>query len=242
MVIEICANSIASAVNAEKAGADRIELCAELGVGGITPSYGMITEVMRKVSIPVHVLIRPRSGDFTYTDAEIEIMKKDIQFCKQIGCAGIVTGVLHSDFKLNKEHTAALFETAKGMHLTFHRAFDWVKDPLDTLANLIDLQCDTILSSGQATSAIDGIDLLIQLKHAAKNRCSIMPGGGINKNNVHRFKESGFEAIHCSATTLRQKMPVPPTISMNSEKFLNETMLATSNEELIKTIISTFKA
>lgn len=242
MVVEICANSIASAINAEKAGADRIELCAELGIGGITPSHGMITEVMQKVSIPVHVLIRPRSGDFTYSDAEIEIMKKDIQFCKKIGCTGVVTGVLHSDFTLNKEHTAILFNAAEGMHLTFHRAFDWVKNPMDTLEHLIDLKCNTILSSGQANSAIVGIELLIQLKDIAKNRCTIMPGGGINKNNVHHFKESDFEAIHCSATTLQQKMLVPPTISMNSKKFLDETMLATSNEELIAAIISKFKA
>ena len=125
MKLEICANSYQSASNAEKAGAHRIELCAELAVGGITPSYGLLKKVMHDLTIPVHVLIRPRSGDFTYSDAEFQIMKENILICKELGVTGIVSGVLKLDNTIDIERTKELVAVAKPMNFTFHRAFDW---------------------------------------------------------------------------------------------------------------------
>ena len=161
---EICANSFQSAKNAEEAGAHRIELCSELAVGGITPSYGLIKQVVEELSIETYVLIRPRSGNFTYTDVEIEIMKNDIQTCKDLGCSGIVSGVLKEDNSLDVKRTKMLLEISKPLAFTFHRAFDCVLNPMETLDSLVDLGVDRILTSGQESSVDDGLELLNQLK------------------------------------------------------------------------------
>jgi copper homeostasis protein len=123
MILEICANSYQSAVNANIAGAHRIELCSEISVGGTTPSYGLLKKVMADIDIPVHVLIRPRSGNFTYSDIEFDIMKENIRICKDLGCAGIVSGVLHEDNSIDIKRTSELIELSKPMSFTFHRAF-----------------------------------------------------------------------------------------------------------------------
>jgi len=130
MIVEVCANSLESALNAQKAGADRIELCAELAVGGLTPSFGLLQLVREHISIPVNILIRPRSGDFTYSHLEFEIMKKDIALCRELGFDGIVSGVLSKDFNLDYERTKELIEVSGPLQFTFHRAFDWVRDPM----------------------------------------------------------------------------------------------------------------
>lgn len=197
MIVEVCANSLASALNAQKAGANRIELCSELAVGGITPSYGLLKAVKEQISIPVHVLIRSRSGDFTYSKDDYEIMKEDIAHCVDLGFQGIVTGVLHQNFTVDLERTAALKEQSKGLKFTFHRAFDWVDDPMGTFDQLEAMGADYILTSGQRNAAIEGIELLADL-HRKASKCIIMPGGGIRPANVHSFKEIGFKAIHLS--------------------------------------------
>jgi copper homeostasis protein len=148
MIVEVCANSLQSSLNAENAGAHRIELCSELGIGGITPSFGLLKKVKEKLSLPVHVLIRPRSGDFTYSDLEFNIMKEDILFCREMGFAGIVSGVLHSDFSLDLSRTGTLVELAGDHTFTFHRAFDWVKDPITTLDQLEKIGYACLLNSG----------------------------------------------------------------------------------------------
>ena len=130
MIIEVCTNSYESALNAQKAGADRIELCSELAVGGITPSHGLIQKVIEDLSININVLIRPRSGDFTFSTTEFEVIKKDIQWCKELGCNGIVSGVLNADNTVDIKRTKELVDLAKPLSFSFHRAFDWVKDPL----------------------------------------------------------------------------------------------------------------
>lgn len=241
MVVEVCANSFQSVVNAEKAGANRVELCVELGVGGITPSYGLIQKVVSETKIPIHVLIRPRSGDFTYSKEEFDVMLADIQFCKDVGCNGIVSGVLHQDFSLDAHRTQLLVEAANGMHFTFHRAFDWVQDPLKTIRTLSKIGCKTILTSGQKPTAFEGLENLINFKKEAKNNIEIMPGGGINKANIQAFKETGFKAIHFSATSFTKSLQQLPPISMNSTKFLNETQIATSNLTTIQEFISLVK-
>ncbi len=200
MIIEICANSYQSAVNAEKAGAHRIELCSELGVGGITPSYGLIKQVTDVLTIPVYVLIRPRSGHFVYSEMELDIMKKDILLCKDLGCFGIVSGVLKSDNSIDIEKTNELIELARPLSFTFHRAFDCTPNPMISLNQLIDLGVDTILTSGQQATAEKGLDLLKKLKEEALQRIMILPGSGIHPNNIHLFKKAGFKGIHTSAS------------------------------------------
>lgn len=236
MLLEICANSYQSAVNAEKAGAHRIELCSELAVGGITPSYGLLKKVMADLKIPVHVLIRPRSGDFTYSHDEFEIMKENILLCKELGCAGIVSGILHQDQTIDAERTATLIELSKPMNFTFHRGFDWTPNPQEAIVELAVLGVDRVLTSGQAESAEKGILLLQELQEINENELIIMPGGGINPSNAYLFKESGFHEIHCSATSIHQSINIPK-ISMNSTKLFNETRIATSNKEKIKQIL-----
>ncbi len=237
MLLEICANSYQSAINAFTAGAQRVELCSELGVGGITPSYGLLKKVMADLTIPVHVLIRPRSGDFTYSDAEFDIMKANIELCKELGCAGIVSGVLHKDCTIDTQRTQELIALAKPMSFTFHRAFDWTPNPTIAIVQLTDLGVARVLTSGQATSAEKGIELLKELQEIAGNHLIIMPGGGINPENVQLFVDGGFEEIHCSATQLHQTINTPK-ISMNSEKFISDTHMAISDTEKIKQILA----
>lgn len=240
MKIEICTNSYVSAMNAEKAGADRIELCVELAVGGITPSYGLLKKVMNDSTILVNVLIRPRSGDFTYSDAEFEAMKLDIEICKELGCNGIVSGVLHKDFMIDLERTKALVELSKPLSFTFHRAFDWTVDPFKALEQLIDLGVDRILSSGQETSAARGLSLLEQLQQQAGDRLVILPGGGINIETIAQFKKANLKEVHFSATALHQTIKTP-RVTMNSTRFFDETKVAISDEEKIKLMIDLVK-
>jgi copper homeostasis protein len=204
MLLEICANSFESAQNAEKAGADRIELCSELSVGGITPSYGLLKKVLNKLTIPVHVLIRPRSGDFTYTDEEFDIIKENINICKELGVAGIVTGVLQKDNSIDYVRTQELIELAKPLHFAFHRAFDCVPNPKEALQKLIDLGVETILTSGQQPKAAQGIVLLQELQNIAGDKLTILAGGSVNPNNVQKFKKAELKAVHASASIVTQ--------------------------------------
>ncbi|WP_310993356.1 copper homeostasis protein CutC [Aequorivita marina] len=237
MKIEICANSFASAKSAQDAGADRIELCTELSVGGLTPSYGLLEKVCSELNIPVHVLIRPRSGDFTYSEEELDVMLRDIALCNKLGSAGIVSGALTADLKIDIEKTHRLIRASEGMEFTFHRGFDWVENPAEELQKLMDLQVNRLLSSGQKSTAIFGISLLKQLKIHSEGKIEIMPGSGINIDNALEFKEAGFTSIHFSATTKKQVLSQRPAVSMHSEAFFKEGIVATSNKETIKRII-----
>jgi copper homeostasis protein len=236
MILEICANSYQSAVNAEKAGAHRIELCSELAVGGLTPSYGLLKQTIDAVNIPIFILIRPRSGNFTYSDAEFDTMKHDIQLCKDLGYAGIVSGVLNADNSIDAKRTQELIELSKPLPFTFHRAFDWTPNPFEALEELKKLNVQRILTSGQASSAEKGIEMLQQLKEKSQNQVIVLPGGGINPTNASLFKSAGFTEIHASATTI-ETISDAPKISMNSAKFFNETIDVYSNPEIIKSIL-----
>ncbi|MFC4268955.1 copper homeostasis protein CutC [Polaribacter marinivivus] len=208
MLLEICANSYQSAINAQNAGADRIELCSELSVGGLTPSYGLLLQVVEQVTIPVHVLIRPRSGDFYYTDEEFLQMKANIELCKKLGFQGIVSGVLNADNSIDEKKTQELIALSKPLSFTFHRAFDCVIDPLKSLETLMNLGVDRILTSGQKNKALDGLGLLKQLKDIAKDKLIILPGSGINNENIGLFKQAGFTEIHTSASKNLKKNTV----------------------------------
>lgn len=240
MVVEICATSVESAINAERGGADRIELCSELGVGGITPSYGLIQHVLAKTNIPIFVLIRPRSGNFVYSDEEFELMKMDIEICKNLGCKGIVSGVLHEDFSIDIERTSELIQLSKPLEFTFHRAFDLSPNPFESLEKLIKLGVNRLLTSGQETSVEKGLNLLIQLKSQASDKIKIMPGGGINPSNLHLFREKGFKEIHASASSV-WKENQKPKISMNSQKFMDESKQYISDEQIINEIVQIAK-
>ncbi|MCH2033101.1 MAG: copper homeostasis protein CutC [Tenacibaculum sp.] len=200
MKLEICANSYQSALNAEQAGAHRIELCSELNSGGITPSYGLIQKVTSELSIETFVLIRPRSGNFVYSEAEFDIMKQDIVKCKSLGVNGIVSGVLMKDNTIDIERTKELISLAYPLPFTFHRAFDLVTNPTESIQQLIDLKADRVLTSGQKNKVLDGIMLLIDLKEKFSNQIIILPGSGINSNNVGDFKKAGFTEVHASAS------------------------------------------
>ena len=229
MIVEICANSFESAVAAQRGGADRIELCTQLAVGGLTPSRHLIKKVVSELSIPVHVLIRPRKGDFCYSKEELNIMKNDIEFCKNLGCSGVVSGVLRSDLTIDLIAIKQLIEAADGLDFTFHRAFDCVKDPLVSLENLIDLKIKRVLSSGLKPSAIEGISLLSEMNKIANQQIEIMPGSGINLDNVLQFKNKGFTSIHLSATQQPEK---------KSASFFEGGTEGVSDEKTIRKIIS----
>ncbi|MFT4576632.1 MAG: copper homeostasis protein [Polaribacter sp.] len=235
MLIEICANSYQSAINSEKAGANRIELCSELAVGGITPSYGLLKKVMNDLTIPVHVLIRPRSGDFTFSDAEFEIMKENIQLSKELGVAGIVSGVLHLNNTIDIERTHQLVALSKPMNFTFHRAFDWIQNPLESIKELEEIGVSRILTSGQKASAEKGIQNLFEWNNSTT--ITILPGGGISTDNILLFQENGFKEVHLSAST-QIKTIEKPLISMNSHTHFEETKRATSDVQKIKNCIA----
>jgi len=237
MKLEICASNYQSAVNAQQAGAHRIELCTALVVGGLTPSYGLIKQVLEILQIPVFVLIRPRRGNFTYSQDEFESMTNDIQWCKNLGCAGIVSGVLNADNTIDIERTKELVKLSKPLAFTFHRAFDCTPNPFETLETLINLGVDRVLTSGQEASAEKGLDLLKMLQKNANNKLIILPGSGINYNNAVSFKNSGFKEIHASATTLKQVDELPE-ISMLNPEFLDETEDVISDINHIKSILN----
>ena len=229
MILEICANSYQSAVNANTAGAHRIELCSEISVGGTTPSYGLLKKVMADIDIPVHVLIRPRSGNFTYSGKEFDIMKENIRLCKDLGCAGIVAGVLHEDNTIDIKRTSELIELSKPMSFTFHKAFDLVSKPKEALLQLIALGVHRLLTSGQEEKAENGIDLLIELQKLAKNKLTILPGSGINSENCIHFKNTGFTEIHSSASKI---------ISNRTHPYFGNTPQTVSDIETIKNILN----
>jgi copper homeostasis protein len=240
MLVEVCANSLESALNAERAGADRIELCSELGVGGITPSYGLITAVKEQLTIPIHVLVRPRSGHFTYSDTEFEVLLKDVKFCAEIGVDGIVSGVLNKDATVDIERTQKLIGFAKPLHFTFHRAFDWVPNPKEALAVLENLGVDTILTSGTHLTAESGIDVINNL-NSISNQITIMAGAGVSLANANKFNTIGLKAIHLSGTSFENEVDVYEKISMNSQNHLAEHQVAVTNEDRIRQIVQSVK-
>jgi copper homeostasis protein len=184
MTIEICAASFRSAEVAAKAGADRIELCAALPLGGLTPSYATIALAKAQLQIPTYVLIRAREGDFCYSEAEMQVMLRDIEHCKALGVEGIVWGALLADGSIAEAQTQRILESCKGMDFTFHRAFDRCKNPLESVEILYDLGVRRILTSGQQSSALKGVSLLKTLVEKTKGRMSIMPGAGISSDNI----------------------------------------------------------
>lgn len=210
--LEIAANSLASAQAAQAGGATRIELCAALELGGITPSPAQIALVRGRVSIPLHVLIRPRAGDFVYDDDEIATASADVAHCVAAGCDGVVVGALTEDGNVDIARCRALVAAAGPLDLTFHRAIDVCRDPARALEEIIDLGFRRVLSSGGATSAVQGIARLRALMKQASGRIEVMPGGGIDAGNIAALlSRTGAREFHASAKrTLPSRMRYAP--------------------------------
>lgn len=202
---EICANSVESCLAAQEGGADRVELCAGIPEGGTTPSYGEI-KLARKLltKTKLHVIIRPRGGDFLYTPLELERMEEDIRICRELGVDGVVFGCLTEEGEIDKEANHRLVELARPMSVTFHRAFDRTADPMKALEDIISLGCNRILTSGQQPKAIDGISLLAQLEKKLKEYplppIQLLAGSGVNEENIRQiFDATGIHEYHFSA-------------------------------------------
>jgi copper homeostasis protein len=202
VLIEACVDSVSSALAAEKGGAKRIELCDALETGGITPSAAKIQLCVERLSIPVIVLIRARGGDFLYGDTTTEEMLRDIALAKSFGAHGVAIGALLADGTIDVPRTWAMIDAARPMEVVFHRAFDGTPDPFAALETLHGLGVQRILTSGQAPTALEGVDILRHLVQAAKGRITILAGGGINEENAAAIvKGSGVQELHIRGTT-----------------------------------------
>lgn len=185
---------------AQAAGAHRIELCDNPGEGGTTPSYGFIKAAREKLHIDLYPIIRLRGGDFFYTDAEFEVMRTDVQVCKDLGCDGVVVGILHADGTVDKERCRELVILAYPMSVTFHRAFDRVKDAAQALEDIIEIGCERVLTSGLVPNALDGAETIATLIKQADERIIIMPGSGVRSDNIIELaKKTGAVEFHTSA-------------------------------------------
>ena len=236
--LEVIGFTIESCLIAQAAGAHRIELCDNPSEGGTTPSYGFIKTARENLSIELYPIIRPRGGDFLYSEIEFEVMKADIQICKNLGCDGVVIGMLNSDGTVDKQRCKQLVDIAQPMGVSFHRAFDRTKDPFKALEDIISIGCERILTSGQKSVATDGAALLNELVKQANGRIIIMPGSGVRSDNIETLvKKTNATEFHTSARTYTD----------SKMEFINESMdeqltsvTTLSNE--IKTIIQLLKA
>ena len=228
--LEIIGFNIESCIAAQEAGANRIELCAGPGEGGTTPSYAFIKEAREKLDIDLYVMIRPGGGDFLYSDDDFEIMKNDVAICKQLGCDGIVTGILTADGKVDKKRCKELIELAYPLEATFHRAFDRVADPFEALEDIIELGFERILTSGLKPKAIDALELLSQLIKQSDDRIIIMPGSGVTAGNIITIAENtGAKELHSSASFVKQSEMLFQNKEMNES--LNDICV---NKEAVK--------
>lgn len=234
ITIEICANSIASAVHAQNAGAHRIELCESLETGGLTPSAGILSLARERLNIPVHVLIRPRNGDYCYDEACVEVMRRDIAFVQSLGFEGIVIGALQPDGALDTTVLDQLLEVAGNMSVTFHRAFDVADNPFSLTEKLIERGIERILTSGRQPTAMEGYDFIAQMQQNFGNKIKIMAGSGINSGNIiSLLRHTGVKECHLSARRVIQGNLVPHTFS----KLKNELVRFETDPDEVRKII-----
>lgn len=218
--IEIATSDFESTKNAVAGGADRIELCANLGEGGTTQSFGVIKTCREHFDVKLYPIIRVRGGDFLYTDEEYECMLQDAKMCKQLGCDGVVIGFLHKDGTIDEKRTAAIVEALYPLKVTFHRAFDRCINPFTSLEKIINAGCERILTSGQQLTAPEGAALIAGLQDAANGRITIMPGSGVRASNIKQLAEStGCTEFHTSLRELqRSNMEYFPSAFLDSEE------------------------
>ena len=228
-IIEIATSDYPTTKSAVEGGADRIELCANLAEGGTTASYATLKKCREAFGIELFPIIRPRGGDFLYTKDEFEIMLQDVQLCKQLGCDGVVIGLLNMDGSIDVARTAQLVEAAYPLGVTIHRAFDRCREPFEAMEQLIEIGCERILTSGQQPSVVDGVELVAELNKKADGRIIIMPGSGVRKENIKMLAErTGCTEFHSSLRGKENsKMQfVHPAFAGSAESYSNNSILA----------------
>ena len=232
MLLEICAFNLPAALVAQRAGADRIEFCSGPEEGGVTPSAGLIRMAREKLRIPLYPIIRPREGDFLYSEEEFEVMLRDVAWCREIGCDGVVIGILLADGSVDLARCAKLVETAYPLGVTFHRAFDRARDPFVALETVIGIGCERILTSGQRPVAMEGVELLRELVREADERIVIMPGSGVRASNIAELAaQTGAVEFHTSA-----RVAQPSAMEFVNEAMREDSSMVMASEEEIRRI------
>jgi len=241
ILLEVCANSVTSALAAQDGGASRVELCENLYEGGTTPSHGEILLARKLLHIKLYVLIRPRGGDFLYTDLEFNVMKADVSYCIEAGCDGIVIGMLNADGTIDKERCTELVKMAKqwGMGVTFHRALDMSADMFQSLEDIIEIGCERILTSGGKSTAIEGSRIITQLIEKAAGRIKIMPGCGVSETNVADLVHfTGVTEVHSSARVrVQSKMNYKNEHIIMGDNYGDEYSIDVTDVERVKMIL-----
>lgn len=240
--IEICANSVESAIKAQEGGAYRVELCAGIPEGGTTPPFGdmrMARQMLHQTKL--HVIIRPRGGDFLYSPLEQEIMLHDIKVARQLGADGVVFGCLTAEGDVDMAAMKKLMNAVGDMNVTFHRAFDMCKDPFKALEQIIELGCTRILTSGQESNAVKGIPLLKELVKQADGRIIIMPGCGVNPGNIKQIaEETNATEFHFSGRSSYESDMIfrNPKVSMGGTVKIEEYQKDITNPEIVKAALA----
>jgi copper homeostasis protein len=239
IAVEVCAYSLFSCLAADRAGADRVELCASPYEGGTTPSTGLVKRVLADTTLEVHAMLRPRGGDFCYDVTEKQTILAEASDLVAAGVHGLVVGALLPNGDLDIDFLKEVKRVASGVELTCHRAIDVARNPLEVMENLIHLGFARILSSGQKDKAMDGIEALAEMVERADGRIQIMAGSGVNPQNCTFFKQIGVNAIHLSARTVRNSLMEyrRPGISMGGVSEISEFEVALASEEIIRQAI-----
>jgi copper homeostasis protein len=235
-LLEVCIDSLESAQNAIAGGANRLEVCSALELGGLTPSPGLVQQIKNISNIPLHILIRPRSGDFSYSNSEFNTILQDIDYYKTADIKGIVCGILLNNGDIDMDRTRILVERSKPLSFTFHRAFDHVLDISKSLENLINLNIDRILTSGKQETAIQGIENINKLVKQAANRIIIMPGSGISSNNIKQLIRTGAEEFHMSGKTIKKGIVYQTVLLSERSKGNCSNIYITSRKNIENTI------
>jgi copper homeostasis protein len=205
VTFEVCVDSAEAALAAQQGGANRVELCSDLLEGGLTPTHGTLKVARERLQIKIMSMVRPRGGDFCYSDVEFAVMREDLLAAKALGADGLVFGLLNPDGTIDRERARALVELARPLPVTFHRAFDMTRDPFEALETLVELGVDRVLTSGQEPSVVEGLDLIAELVRRAAGRIVVMPGGGITDRNVARVvNRAGVEEVHFAVLEPRE--------------------------------------
>jgi copper homeostasis protein len=236
--LEICSFNLSSALIAQQAGAQRVELCASPDEGGTTPSQGVITTAREHLQIELYPIIRPRGGDFLYSEEEFAVMLKEVAFCKQVGCNGVVIGLLKADGTVDKKRSAKLVEAAWPLEVTFHRAFDWAINPFEAMEDIIDIGCERILTSGQRPTALEGAAMINELVRQADDRILIMPGSGIRASNmVEMVQKTDAPEYHTSA-----RIRVPGAMEYSNIAMHEEQLVTMADKKEIENIVASLRS
>ncbi len=244
MRVEICVDSASGAFAAERGGADRVELCDNLLEGGTTPSAGCIKVARRGLRIGLQVIIRPRGGDFLYSEDELAVMREDIRIAKDLGADGVVLGCLTGEGDVDRLHNEQLIGLARPLNVTFHRAFDMCRDPQKALEDLIDLGADRVLTSGQEASCLEGLELLAGLQKQARERIIVMPGGGLTPRNIEKIVAcTGVSEVHLSVRRSVESAMTHrnPRVFMGGALRPPEFSWKTTDEASVRTVVSALR-